>query len=321
MKKFISMLLSTLLALTLLTGCGGSSEITADNYFDEPITFLVHAGAGGNLDIKVRIVAKYLEEQTGQTMIVENLAGAGGATAAVEYLKEEPNSRKILVLGDAMFSIVPHTAEVTFTKEDYAPFIGLDSVKAGLFVDPNIYPDLDSYIAAGTDGEVIFADNGKASGSFLAPAMLHEAAGLNYQGLTVDSAAEGLTNVYAGHVDAAWASMGLGEQYVNEGTLIPLVTFAPEAYTYDNGTVIPSCIELGIDVTHQNFLYFGLRSGSDEALLDMLYNEFNTVYQNEEFIAEMDNAGVTLLPLDAEGIDEFVNKSISDISNYYESNQ
>lgn len=321
MKKMFTMLLVVAMMCGLLVGCSGDDGITADNYYDEPLTFLVHAAAGGNLDIKVRIIAQYLEEEIGQTIVIENLAGASGATAATEYLNEEANSRTILVMGDAMFSIMPHSMDVEYTEEDFEPIIGLDVVKAGLFVNPDTFTTYEEYVEYGQENTILFGDNGKASGSYLAPAMFNEAADVLYEGITYDSAAEALTAVYAGHIDACWASMALGEQYVSEGTLIPLVTFAPETYTYADGTEVPSAYDLGLDVEHQNFIYFAARGGSDEELVDMLYEAFNTVYQDEDLISDLADVGVELYPLNGEEIDVFMDETVAAIADYYEANE
>lgn len=320
MKRLFAMLLVVVMVGGLLVGCSDDG-ITAENYYDEPITFLVHAAAGGNLDLRARAIAEYLEEEIGQTIVIENIAGAGGATAATEFLKEEANSRTILLISDAMLSITPYSMEVEYTDDDFIPIIGINEVKAGLFVNPDTFTTLEEYVAYGEENTIIFGENGKATGSYLAPAMLNEELGVLYEGVTYDSGAESLTAVYAGHIDACWSDMASAEQYILDGSLIPLLTFSSESYTYSDGTVVPSALELGIDVEHCNFVYFAARGGTDDEIIDMLYQALDTVYQDENLIADLAAIGVELYPLDGDEIDEFMIERIADIASYYESNQ
>lgn len=303
-------------ALVFVAGCG-EDEDPAATYFDKPLTFIVHAGAGGNLDLKVRMVAKYLEPIIKQTIVVENEAGAGGVTAATNYLQQKPNTRRVLVMGDQMFSIAPRTTTVKYKFEDFAPVIGLDVVKAGLFVNPKTIKNLDDYIALGKGKGIVMADNGRATGSFIAQAVVNRMLDLQYDSVTYKSAAESLTNVYAGHCDAAWAAMHLGNQYQEEGILLPLLTFAPEDYVYANGTKVPSARSLGIDMEHQNFLFFALRGGTDAKVVDKLSKAIAEVYANKNFQDEAAKMSVTIHPLDPKKTKEHVDNAVKAMDAFY----
>ncbi|MGE4353693.1 MAG: tripartite tricarboxylate transporter substrate-binding protein, partial [Oscillospiraceae bacterium] len=105
MKKWQTILFAGAIAVVLLlAGCGGqtSSESSApestapestapessapssaaDAYPEKPITFLIPANPGGNTDLSSRVLAKYLEKQLGQPIIISNQSGSGGTIAA-----------------------------------------------------------------------------------------------------------------------------------------------------------------------------------------------------------------------------------------------
>ena len=64
-------------ALGLLTACGGedAASDSAADYPTEEIRLLVPYGAGGPTDLAARAFGASLEEQLGQTVVVENLPG------------------------------------------------------------------------------------------------------------------------------------------------------------------------------------------------------------------------------------------------------
>jgi tripartite-type tricarboxylate transporter receptor subunit TctC len=64
------------LALTLAFCCSASAQ----NYPTRTITMIVPFAAGGPTDLLGRLLAQRMGEILGQTVIVENLTGAGGMT-------------------------------------------------------------------------------------------------------------------------------------------------------------------------------------------------------------------------------------------------
>lgn len=277
----------------------GQKESVAESYFDDSITFVVHAGAGGNLDLKVRLVARYLENIVGKPVLIDNVAGGGGITAATQYLQEAPNTHKVLVMSDAMFSIAPKFNKVSYVFEDYIPIIGLDTVKACMYASSSKiknFEDLKNLIAK---KEVLIGDNGKASGSYISQAAALKKMGGSFRSVTYASAAETMTSIFAGNIDLGWGAVNVGAQYVENGTLTPLMVFSEEDFVYDNGTVVPSAKSLGVDVVQENFIFFGLRSGSDPAIVSKLEKAISKVYENPAFMKDAEKMNIFIAPTNA----------------------
>src|ERR1700760_4268599 len=72
-------MLTTVLAITLAVSARpGIAQSPAPNYPTQNIRMIISFGAGGGSDIIGRIVAQRLQDKLGQTVVVENRAGAGG---------------------------------------------------------------------------------------------------------------------------------------------------------------------------------------------------------------------------------------------------
>lgn len=79
-------------------------------YPNKPVTIVVPFAAGGTTDILARIIGQALTTELGQSVIVDNRAGAGGQIAA-EYFRSLPPDGKTLLLGNShMFSTLPLTS-------------------------------------------------------------------------------------------------------------------------------------------------------------------------------------------------------------------
>src|SRR5258707_12419092 len=68
---------------------------SAQTYPARPLTLIVPFGAGGPTDVMARIVAEHMSRTLGQRLIVENVAGAGGTTAAARLMRGNPDGYTI----------------------------------------------------------------------------------------------------------------------------------------------------------------------------------------------------------------------------------
>ena len=79
----------------------------AQTYPSRQITMVVPFAAGGPTDIIARIMADHMSRTLGQTIVVENPAGAGGTTASPRLSRATPDAYTIL-----MVNLVTHYASV-----------------------------------------------------------------------------------------------------------------------------------------------------------------------------------------------------------------
>lgn len=109
----LRMLLSAFVALAV------SSPVLAQSFPSKTITVLVGVAPGGTLDTLARILAKSLTADLKQTVIVENVVGAGGLVA-LKRLTQAPADGHTLMFTNMSLVIIPHlhpTANVDPVKE------------------------------------------------------------------------------------------------------------------------------------------------------------------------------------------------------------
>ena len=67
------------LATSLFLTLGMIASAAAQEYPTKPITLIVPFAAGGTSDIIARIATEEMSQHLGQRIVIENIAGAGGA--------------------------------------------------------------------------------------------------------------------------------------------------------------------------------------------------------------------------------------------------
>lgn len=98
MKK--SMIAAVVAAATWSGGALFSTVYAADAYPSKPIRFVVPFAPGGSTDLLARFLAQHLGAPLGQTVVVDNRAGAGGVVGA-EIAARAPADGYTIVLGSA----------------------------------------------------------------------------------------------------------------------------------------------------------------------------------------------------------------------------
>lgn len=78
-------------AATAVAALAGAQTAAAQTYPDRPIRLLVGYAPGGPVDTTARVFAKYLGDKLGQTVVVENRAGASGMIASDATAKAPPD--------------------------------------------------------------------------------------------------------------------------------------------------------------------------------------------------------------------------------------
>jgi hypothetical protein len=79
----------------------------AQAYPSRPVTIIVPFAAGGATDVAARIIGEYMSRALGQSIIIENIAGAGGTTGSIRAMRARPDGHTILMahIGTHAFSV------------------------------------------------------------------------------------------------------------------------------------------------------------------------------------------------------------------------
>ncbi len=90
---------------TCLAATAGDAQTA--RYPDRPVKILVGFSAGGGTDVVARILAIKMSESLGQTVVVENRAGASGMIAAEATAKSAPDGYTLMMGSQTTFAVAP----------------------------------------------------------------------------------------------------------------------------------------------------------------------------------------------------------------------
>src|SRR5258705_11076786 len=82
-----------LAALISLRSFGGNA--LADNFPSHPITIVVPFSAGGPSDAMARILGERMKTALGETLLIENVTGAGGSIGVGRAVRSPPDGYTI----------------------------------------------------------------------------------------------------------------------------------------------------------------------------------------------------------------------------------
>src|SRR2546429_3785181 len=127
-------------AAALAALLAAAANTAAQGYPGRPITLVVGFAPGGGTDTVASVMQRKLGEFLGQTIVVENRAGAGGIIAADLVSKAAPDGYTILLATIAALAVAPHlNSKLPYNPlRDFAP-ISMATVSGNVLV---VHPSL-----------------------------------------------------------------------------------------------------------------------------------------------------------------------------------
>lgn len=194
----------------------------------KPVRIVNNFPPGGPSDIIARAVAEALQRSSGQTVIVENKAGAGGNIGAAEVAKAAGDGTTLFFGIDTAFTVNPHLFpnlpfKLGNKKGDLKPLIIISS--NGLLLGTSAAKGIRSMgelIAQGKAGGVNFSSGGAGSPGHLGVAIFSQAANIKITHIPYRGNSPAVLAVVAGEVDGGILSSSGLLPHVKSGKAVPI---------------------------------------------------------------------------------------------------
>lgn len=224
----------------------GYSSAFASQYPTHPITFIVPFAAGGPLDTLGRIIAERMSRGLGQSIIIENVAGAGGSVG-VERVIEAPADGYTIGVGNWSTHVL-NGAIYTLKHDlvvDLEPIALLPSspqiIIARKGIEATTLGDLIAWIKKhrATLGTAGVGSAGHVSAIFFEKRTGLELTLVHYRGN-----GPALSDLIGGHIDLMFDQSITSLPHIREGTVEAFAVTSPKRLASDPG--IPTADEAGL---------------------------------------------------------------------------
>ena len=187
-------------AVAMVFCCGA---VSAQNFPARPVTIVVPFSAGGPTDTIARIMAERMTKNLGQTVVVENVTGAGGNIAVGRVVRAAPDGYMVSIghIGPHVINGAMYHLEYDLLR-DLAP-VGMFVTNPQILVSKNGLPskDLKSLIEYARSNPISIATGGAGTPSHISGVYFQKLTGGAAQIVHYRGGAPASADVMAGHVD------------------------------------------------------------------------------------------------------------------------
>jgi tripartite-type tricarboxylate transporter receptor subunit TctC len=196
------------------------------------ITLVVPYTPGGSIDTMARLVAEQLQTGLGQSIIVENRAGASGLIGAEYVARSASDGYTLLFNASSQVEMPLVMGRATYDAEkDFTAISQVGYVPLLVVTHPGIpAKTLREFVSLVKDGKqkYTWATSGYGTSGHLAEELIKHGMKLDMDIISYKGAAPQLTDVMGGHVSAAVSPMPGVYPHVKSGKLRPLAVTSAE---------------------------------------------------------------------------------------------
>ena len=290
------------LKFSLIIAIAASSAIAlAQTFPDRPVTIVVPFPPGGGTDAGARLIAQKLSTRWGQSVIIDNKAGASGMVGSEYVSRAKPDGYTLLIGNIGTFSINPSLYKKMPYDPDkaFVPVSMIAELPYFLLVTPSMKANnVKEFIAfaKANPGAVTYASSGSGSGPHLAGEMFEKATGLDMMHVPYKGGGPAAADVMAGHVNMYFSTVLESIGSVKSGKLKALgaSSLVRSPAMPDLPTIAESGVP-GFDAA--SWIGIAAPAGTPPALVDKIAVDIKAVISEQDTKQTLIQQGATPMPL------------------------
>lgn len=301
MKKLSQLAATSMLTIVGVTGITGI--VHAQDYPEKTITMIIPYAPGGSTDVLGRILASSMGAHLKQTVIVENVGGAGGTLGSARVAKAPADGYTILFhnMGHAaapsLYSKLPYDPQTSF--EPIASVADVPMILVARKDFPaNNYSELAAYAKANPD-KVLFANAGVGATSHLCGVLFNNVTGLKTTLVPYKGTGPALNDLAGGHVDMICDQPASTTSWIKQGTLKGIAVATKERIP--TLKEVPTFAESGLK-NFELFVWHGLYApkGTPAPVVKKINAALQAALTDKEVQAKFESLGASPAAKDAQ---------------------
>lgn len=200
-----------------------SASAVAQTYPNKPVKVIVPWPPGQATDVSARIVAQKLQEALGQSFVVENKPGAGGAIGSEMVARSAPDGYTLLAASSGPISIMPNLQKTPYDSlKDFAPVSLIAAAPFALVTHPS-FPasnakEFVALVRANPD-KYTFSSSGTGATAHLFSELFNSMAQLKARHVPYKGSAPAITDLIGGQIDYTIETVAALVSHVKSGRL------------------------------------------------------------------------------------------------------
>jgi tripartite-type tricarboxylate transporter receptor subunit TctC len=301
---------SLMLSLAAATLCAAmplhaqTPAVAATDYPQKPITLVVGYPPGGSTDLTARTLGAELARRLGQSVIIDNVGGAGGSIGATKVMNAVADGYTLL-LGTNNEMAINKLVNTQLRYDPVADFTAIGRIASQpmvLVASPSSgVKTLDEFLVRvkQNPGKFSYGSSGVGTALHLAGEMVKESAGLYLVHIPYRGVAPLTNDLLGGQVEYAMFVLSSGLPHIKSGKVVALGLSEPQ-----RSAVAPDIAPLadhpklkGVDISS----WFGLWGPAKlpAPVVVRLQKALAETLANPEVRKKLQDAGATLAPADA----------------------
>jgi len=296
-------------ALGLLIAATAAAQTS---YPSRSITMMVGFAPGGGTDTAARIVAKRLSEVLGQSVIVENRAGAGGNIAHEILAKAPPDGHTLLLSSVGSLAVAPHiVAKLAYDPlRDFAPITMAVAFPNVLVVNASVPArTLAEFVKLARDkpGSVNCGSSGIGGAGHLSLELLGLMAKVSIVHVPYKGGAPAMTDLLSGQIAAIFATPVTAGPHIKAGKIRALATTgAKRSYAMPE---VPTIAESGFPGYEAlNWYGYTAPARTPKEIVERLNREMVAILGNAEVRAQLLSHGMEPAPGTSEAFRSYIER-------------
>lgn len=270
-------------------------------YPNRAITLVVPYAPAGGSDFLGRVLADGLRSRLNETVVVQNIAGAGSAVGSMQVAKAKPDGYTLLLNHIGLSTIPTLYKKLNFDPLASYEFVGLYAeapmmIMARKEFGPKTYPELVAYAKANRD-KFTMASSGMGSSTHLCAMLFQEAIGVPITIVQYKGAGPAVIDVRSGQVDTICDLPTTTSSLIRSGDLRAYLLTAPQRMT--SLPDVPTATELGVPSLAIG-VWFGVYAplGTPRPIVMTLNKALREIVQDKAVAEKLAGIETYLLPLD-----------------------
>jgi tripartite-type tricarboxylate transporter receptor subunit TctC len=289
-------------ACLALTACAAS--FAQDTWPTKPITMIVPFPPGGVADTVARPVSEAMSRALGQTVVVENRAGAGGGLGMAQVSKAAPDGYTVMMALSSI-SIIPEADTILgrspmFQLSQFMPIARFTADPTVLVVRADArWKTAQEFIAAQKKGdrEVTYGSSGNYGTMHVPMEMLKNEANLRLLHIPYTGAGPAVVALLGGQVDAVATGPASVLQYIKAGKVRALAHWGKGRL--ESMPDVPSFTEIGHPVEFAQWSGLFVPANTPPAVVTKLRAAAKTASTDARVVAAIQGAGSPIQYMDA----------------------